>query len=247
MPTSLLLKLSRLCDILSLPQGLRLKLTDPSFNLDVLRLCYRLKKSGVNPSTIFDVGANIGQFAVAARSQFPNALIHSFEPVPSSAIQLHKAAARHGQIEVHQLALSESAGKAEFHITSQTQSSSLLRLSKLHREIYPHVSETETISVTLSTIEDQIKSLTPKGACLLKLDVQGAEMLALRGAQDSLTCFQWILLETSTRRMYEGEITFDEIHSFLSLKGFTLFSPMDLHFSEDGKPGQFDVLYQLGS
>ncbi len=247
MPASIFSKISRLCDILTLPQGLKLKLTESAFNLDVLRLCHRLKKAGVNPDTIFDVGANIGQFAVAARSQFPTALIHSFEPVPAAVTCLKNTAAKYLRIEIHQMALSESAGEAEFHVTSQTQSSSLLRLSNLHKEIYPQVSETEVIPVTLSTIEDQVRSIQPKGECLLKLDVQGAEMLALRGARESLSRFRWILLETSTRSMYEGETTFTEIHAFLDAKGFALFSPMDLHFSEDGKPGQFDVLYQLDS
>ncbi|MGC1188529.1 MAG: FkbM family methyltransferase [Candidatus Acidiferrales bacterium] len=41
---------------------------------------YGLRQLGFTPKTILDIGANVGFFSVAARSYFPNATIHAYEP-----------------------------------------------------------------------------------------------------------------------------------------------------------------------
>jgi FkbM family methyltransferase len=42
-----------------------------------------LKQQGIHPQTIIDVGANVGQFTIAAAKLFPKLQIHSFEPLPA--------------------------------------------------------------------------------------------------------------------------------------------------------------------
>lgn len=41
---------------------------------------YGLRELGFTPRTILDIGANVGFFSMAARSYYPNALIHAYEP-----------------------------------------------------------------------------------------------------------------------------------------------------------------------
>lgn len=43
---------------------------------------YGLREFNFTPRTILDVGANVGFFSMAARSYYPNALIHAYEPNP---------------------------------------------------------------------------------------------------------------------------------------------------------------------
>src|SRR5882672_6964366 len=50
------------------------------FHKIVLEDCYRLSDVKRPVRTVLDIGANIGLFALAARQQFPGALIHCYEP-----------------------------------------------------------------------------------------------------------------------------------------------------------------------
>ena len=52
-----------------------------------LRIVQCLAKSGFN-SPIFDVGANIGEYAVLARRYFPDSAIFAFEPVKETYLRL---------------------------------------------------------------------------------------------------------------------------------------------------------------
>jgi hypothetical protein len=76
------------------------------------------------------------------------------------------------------------------------------------------------------------------------LDVQGFEASVISGAGESLKEFRWIMLETSTRPMYEGEVLFDDLCSILTKSGFKFVSPFHIHFSQNGSIGQFDALFE---
>lgn len=237
-------RLKNLLDLMILPSGFHLKFAEPSFNQANLEVCVRLQKAGVRPMGIVDVGANIGQFAVAATTVWPEARIWSFEPNPAAYDSLCAAAKRHPNILPMNLALGEIQGTIPFRITSANQSSSFLQLHKNHLEEYPDVVETKTISVPVSTLNVQDSSLFSSRPSLLKLDVQGYEKSVLAGAGDSLQNFQWILLETSTRPMYEGETLFTEMLKYLEQKGFRFISPVHLNHTESGKFAQFDALFE---
>lgn len=225
--------------------GLRLKFGEPAFNLALLQLCVRMRDAGIVPGTVFDVGANIGQFALAATTIFPDATIYSYEPIGSAYAQLKVLAQRHGRIHPKNNALGRTRGTAKIHITSQTTSSSLLKLGERHRHAYPDIVEASQQEVSVTTLSDEVAAQTLNAPMLLKLDVQGFESEVLHGAGDALRQFRWVLLETSTSPMYEGEVLFDAITAFLQKSGFRFVSPLDIHFAPNsGCFGQFDALYE---
>src|SRR5207244_368202 len=45
---------------------------------------YRAHLAGESVDTIFDIGGNVGQSAVRFAKAFPNAQVHTFEPVPET-------------------------------------------------------------------------------------------------------------------------------------------------------------------
>lgn len=237
-------KLSNLCEMLLLPNGLRLKLCEKSFNLGDFRVCCRLRAAGVMPASVYDVGANVGQFALSAANVWPGIPIFSFEPVPSAFSELEKLASKYQTIRPMPIALGAEPGMAVMHVTNQTQSSSLLKLHRNHLEAYPDIREEETPEVPVSTLAAQLDSLASPAPRLLKLDVQGFEASVLHGAGRALKEFQWILLETSTRPMYEGETLFEELCSILVKSGFRFVAPFHIHFSQSGAVGQFDALFE---
>lgn len=236
-------KLSNLLTIAQLPKGLRLKFTEPSFGLADLQVCASLSQAGLQPCSIYDVGANVGQFALAATTVWPESPVFSFEPVPSAYEQLEKLADRFTSIHPSRLALGKSVGTVAMNVTNHTASSSLLKLHQNHRDLYPHVAESATIQVEVSTLAVQIMRIPILAPALLKLDVQGFESEVLKGAGDSLSNFRWILLETSTSPMYENEVLFQDICELLTRKGFKFTYPVQIHLADSGAFGQFDALF----
>lgn len=240
----LLVKISNLCEVLQLPHGLKLKLTEPAFCRLDLVVCTRLRASGVFPGSIVDVGANIGQFALAATTIWPGVPIISFEPIPEAFAGLQETARRHPAITPVCAALGASRGRATFHLASHSQSSSLLPLGAPHRSAYTHIRETGTLELEVSTLADELPRYPGPEPRLLKLDVQGYESQVLAGAGAGLRAFRWILLETSSRPMYEGEVPFRRIYQQLEEAGFELLTPTQLHITPGGAIGQFDALFE---
>ena len=240
-------KASRLLEILSLPQGLPLKLSDSAFDTGPLRVCTRLRDAGILPASVLDVGANRGQFALAARTVFPTAQIHSYEPLPAQFAELSELARRRGGIQVHNLALGTTPGTQKLTVTSNSVSSSFLPLHENHLRAYPEIQASAEIDVKVSTLEVQLGELKPPQPILLKLDVQGFEAEVLEGARESLAQVRWIVLETSTRQLYRGQVLFDELCARLAKRGFKFAYPMDLHFGHGGGVSQFDALFERSS
>ena len=241
----LLTKIRNLCEIASHPESVRLKLKEPTLDLATFRLCIRLRNQGINPSLIYDVGANTGQFAVAATTVWPNARIISYEPQHKVFGLLETKAKQYPHIEPRNMALgARGATDVIMHVTNQPASSSLLPLGDGHKQAEPNVSKIGVERVQVGTLKDEIRNVGVAGSALLKMDVQGYEQNVLIGAGDDLRFFDWIVFETSCSPFYEGETTFELISSWLSARSFNFYGPMDIHFTAPaGTMRQFEALF----
>ena len=121
---------------------------------------------------------------------------------------------------LHNVAISDKNDKSLFYITSKDQSSSLLKLKK-HKEIYPKIRETKTITVDCITIDNLIKKYN-YDIDLLHMDIQGAELLALKGATYLLSSNKLcgIYTEVNLAELYEGCVLIGELDDFLNSFGF---------------------------
>ena len=65
-------------------------------------------------SVIFDVGANVGIYSLAALAVQPDLAVHAFEPTPEIAARLRQTATLNGlrNLEVHQVAVYRDKGSA---------------------------------------------------------------------------------------------------------------------------------------
>src|ERR1700722_5793247 len=101
----------RLSRLLLNPAGLKASFTWPVFSVTSFEMVANLVRRGIAPSTIIDVGANIGQFTIAAAKAFPCAHIHSFEPLPDCTTILRRNVSRLKYVTVHSMALGEYEGQ----------------------------------------------------------------------------------------------------------------------------------------
>jgi FkbM family methyltransferase len=212
--------------------------------MTAFRMVSSLNRQGIIPKTVIDVGANVGQFAVACAKIFPGVSVHSFEPLPDCVKQLNRHVARLGDVRVYPFALGAQGGEVVLHVNSHRHSSSILSLGERHLKAFPDAREIQAIRVPISTLDRELESVSLESPVLLKLDVQGYEAQVLNGATETLKRVDYVLLETSFRPLYEGEKTFMEIARMMEDRSFEFLRPVDwLSDPLNGEVLQMDALF----
>jgi FkbM family methyltransferase len=219
-------RILQLLDVFLEPRALVAFVRWPKFSVTSFKMISGLTHRGIVPATVIDVGANVGQFAVAAAKLFPNVRVHPFEPAPEAAEQLRRNVAGIGNIRVYPIALGDTEGTVELHINSHSHSSSILRLAKSHRVAFPDAREIGTVAVKLSTLDDIFGEAELVPPVLLKLDVQGYEAMALRGGKETLKRVDYAVVETSFKPLYKGEAPFTELLRLMEDLGFSFIGPV---------------------
>lgn len=174
--------------------------------------------------TVIDVGANRGQFALFARNKFPQARILSFEPNPV----LIQAVERTGA-EVYNLACGSTRGTLRLNVPTRDDDASILG------------SGDEAVHVKVVRLDEAIEPL--EQPALLKLDVQGYELEALKGAEGILDQIDEILCECSYWEFLPGAAQIGDVADFLTQHGFTLKGEYCKTYRSDGSPDQADALF----
>lgn len=240
----LLHNMQQLLSLLESPAALKAMLTWPQFSVTSYHMVSALVKQGLRPRTILDVGANVGQFAVAAARLFPGVHVHSFEPLPDCVAHLRKHAARLGNITVHPVALGEREGEVTMRVNAQSRASSVLPLAPAHREAFPAAQEQREITVRVATLDQMLAGLALPPPVLLKIDVQGYEAQTLRGATATLPQIEYAVLETSFKPLYNGELLFMDLVRLMESQGMRFSRPVGwLAAPKTGEVLQMDALF----
>ena len=132
----------------------------------------------VRPTTIFDVGANVGQSALRFAESFPEATIWSFEPFEAAYTELEQAT-RGTKVRCFQLAFGAEAFTATVPLAAKSDLNSLL--SRAAAAEVPR----ETVHVTTLdafAVEHGVERID-----FLKIDTEGFDLAVLQGAEQLLT------------------------------------------------------------
>jgi FkbM family methyltransferase len=162
-----------------------------------------------------DGGANIGAYTLLAASLVgPAGSIDAFEPAPLEARRLRENVARNGleQVRVHEAALADVPGHAQF--TFDRRSGNRLRRAQ------DEEAEVRTGSVPVTTIDEALHATY----AMAKLDLEGAEPLALRGAEQHLAAgnppvFVLELVDRFVRRFGSSAL---DVADWLQERGYEL-------------------------
>ena len=197
-----------------------------------------IARRGLSPTVIIDGGANIGSFARDMRVIFPDAKIHCIEPQPGCREALEKLAGEaDGRVIYHPIALAapERHGTTMAMTTDDAMQSTGAHLSP---------ERLEGLMVPLETLDSRlVTSLLPSDRVLLKLDLQGYELEALRGSSETLSKTECIITEVSFySQAYEPPIS--EIVAFLAGFGFDLYDVAAIYARpRDNRPRQGDFIF----
>lgn len=194
--------------------------------------------------TVVDVGANRGQFALAARRWCPRARIISFEPLAAPA-QTYRTVFGHDEsVTLRQAAIGPRREERVIHVAARDDSSSLLPISPVQSELFPGTFEVRGEPVAMAPLFDHMSFDAIRSPALLKLDVQGFELQALEGCESGLSLFAWIYVECSFVELYEGQAFADTVIAWLRSRGFTLRGTFNTSYDAGGRPIQADFLFR---
>lgn len=173
------------------------------------------------PGGVFvDVGANAGDFTVwAARCGGPGARVLAIEAEPENARWLQRTVELNrlgGQVSVVQVAAANSDGETELILTDWNGTHSIVE-NELHHEI-EMFQPRGRVKIATRRLDDLIREAGLPGVDVVKIDVEGAELLVLEGAPE--------LLGGSGRLVLLIDLHFgvdlEELVNLLSSHGFTI-------------------------
>jgi FkbM family methyltransferase len=179
-----------------------------------------------NDPVILEAGAHNGVNTVEMAEFWPGAQIHAFEPVPAAFTELEDRASKYlERIHCYALGLGSAKGKMGMHISGDgsagsCQSSSLLLPADEHHAEYSFVEFGKTITVDVRTIDDWADHNGIKRIDFMRLDMQGYELEALKGARSILDTTSVVQLEVSNIQLYQGAPLYPEVAHWMLHHGF---------------------------
>jgi FkbM family methyltransferase len=136
--------------------------------------------------TFFDIGVNVGVFSVAAGKAMSESQgsIYAFEPCPATFAILEKNLQENELTVVHAqcLAVSERSGAASLYVNAAMKDG----LNSLEDPSHGDAEVVGTVPVRVTTLDEFIVEHDIPRVDVMKVDVEGAELLVFRGARSLL-------------------------------------------------------------
>ena len=133
---------------------------------------------------VFDIGANVGEWALALLRAAPEASVTCFEPSPVAFTGLKERLAYRNNVEAIQVAVGRTSGRASLWADSPGSGLASLTQRRLDH-LGMGFSHCETVEVT--SLDEWIGQRGDPAPDLIKLDIEGHEMDALLGGSETVS------------------------------------------------------------
>ncbi len=132
-------------------------------------------------SVFYDVGANVGFYSLLSSLLVGRGRVFAFEPAPRNLayLRMHLELNHAGNVEVLPLAISDTIGEAQFQIEPSGLMGHLA-----------HGGSTTVLTASLDSLVESGRIAPPD---FIKMDIEGAELLALQGASQIFQRFRPVL------------------------------------------------------
>lgn len=196
---------------------------------------------------IFDIGACDGHTSLIFKNIFPKASLYAFEPFPDSFQLLKNTADNHPDIKAFQLALSNETATKDFYVNKSKATNSLLPAKITDSFIDDHIIYEGKITVPTKTLDAFVAEQNIDTIDILKLDVQGGELLVFEGAKELLSKQKAKLIYSEIWLIegYESQPLYHDIAAYLAQFGYLPYGIYNLHFRDDGHFLWGDAIFYL--
>lgn len=218
-------------------------LLDALFRHKVLASTEHSAALAYNLRIVVDIGANRGQFALVARHRASKARVISFEPLSVPSERFRQIFTGDERVTLHQVAIGPYSGKATIHVSKMDDSSSLLPIGAAQNRLFPGTDEKGAEVVRVGSLDEFLSPDDINPPAILKIDVQGFELEALKGCESLLEKFDYVYAECSFLELYEEQALADDVISWLRDRGFVLSGVYNMSYDYKGKAVQGDFLF----
>lgn len=187
---------------------------------------------------LMDIGSCEGEDSIRFSKLYPQAEIYAFEPLPSNIEKIKHNIAQFERKNIYpqEVALSSSNGTAKFYVSSghpdnQPNTKSWDFGNKSSSLLEPNVEEIQkqtewlkfnkVIDVKTQTLDSFCKDKKIKEIDFIHMDVQGAELEVLKGAEKILPNIKAIYLEVSVTELYKDQPLKESVENYLTSQGFS--------------------------
>ncbi len=193
-----------------------------------LNALFNLKRSGFNPTIVFDVGAQVG--TPELYNAYPDAHHVFIEPVAECVPILNEIAGQLKSATVVNCAVSNVNGTTSLSLTPSRHYSSIdTKMGDESREI------------EVKTVDSIYEDIEIEGPVLLKIDVDGIEVKVLQGAKSILRNDCVVVIEAS---IADENPRFNRVVEFLSSYGYEVYDIVDpLYRQSDWHLWQVDLIF----
>ncbi len=186
----------------------------------------------VNP-VVIDGGAHLGDMVDRFGALLPRTEFHCFEPDPVLGERLVQKFLGNPQVHVLRAALGDVTGNATFNINLSRPTNSLLPSAEsLQSDLKKLCELIEQVEVDVTTIDEYCRANLIEHVDIIKLDLQGYDYLALKGAEAALKNTKVVLVEVLFKEIYKGCHDFADILNLMIGQGFKLHNLSGLHYGE---------------
>ena len=96
---------------------------------------------------------------------------------------------------------------------------------------FPANTSINQVTVPIFRLDTLLEGHSLQKPILLKIDVQGYEDKVIYGSINILKYVDWVVMEVSFARLYEGEAEFLSLVKLMSSHGFVFVRPLNFHQS----------------
>ena len=197
--------------------------------------------------TIFDIGSCDGLDSVKYARMFPESTIYAFEPLSKNVDLIFSNLAEYtiSNVNVVPIALSDKKGVEKFYVSSGNpeelkssdwdygnKSSSLLPPDKT-TEVLDWLKFDQVEMVDTTTLFEYCQEQKISLIDYIHMDVQGAELLVLKGAKAHISSIKMIWLEVENISLYKDQPLKKDVESFMLKHGFTKIKDTVHHIAGD--------------
>ncbi|HZY37873.1 MAG TPA: FkbM family methyltransferase [Mucilaginibacter sp.] len=171
---------------------------------------------------LFDVGANVGNYALALRNHFSGVAIYAFEPVKKTFDILEKNTGGQ-QISVYNLGFSDKPGEGRIFNTVNSEDT---EIASMYHDVFSGVfnsgAEITSDQFSMDTIDQFCGANNISAIDFLKIDVEGHELFVLKGASEMIRNggFKIIQFEFNSHNVYSRVFLRD---FYLALENFEFY------------------------
>ena len=183
------------------------------------------------PTVIMEIGSLNGADSILFKTKFPDARVIAIEGLLENFEKFMKPLVN---IEVYNVVINSYDGETTYHIKTTNGIHGIFDRGTGYGD--------KKIQVPCQRIDSFCKENNIQNIDIVKIDVEGATLEALRGFGDILNTVKCMHIETEDYEFFKGQKLNNEVHDFLRTKGFKQILCRGCEISQSKK--QYDEVWE---